>query len=511
MEDRGSRAPSTGFREYPVELRSVLGARYCTTCLVIRPGGSTDGEAELLQGDEPFTADVVARRLRGRGSEVASVRRLGPRKEWVAELAVSGRDALENQEPAVGGEAGIGGAPAAGRRNDEADAGQPPAYRYLALVGKDYVEVRNVVRYGTRGEHGEYVAYNWRRHRWDTARDLGTLRHEDHDGERFLRVSREQAERLARGFGQELPSDDVLDAVIGEGTRRRRSMAEGRQELYAARAERFAGCVAQLRTEGVRLEALPPQPLQVPGRDDRDRLVALQPALPVRFGEAFPLLRFMIGTFQAGNDRHRLSAHHEFHCNRVALNIADGTELDFVLAVSLYGNVLASRFSLTPFCPQEGYEVDESDFDLDSRYAKLIGLGYSPLEDKASSRVFPASRAGLRIEMAAARDACRTVVGQVALALTFPGGRRYLTAQGWEGGNRLSCAEFVPADRGFLASSPWLTGELDIFVPDDPHLLKTVWASFVPPADRGTRHQHKDFPGDIRYGCSWPHLTAPKS
>jgi hypothetical protein len=277
------------------------------------------------------------------------------------------------------------------------------------------------------------------------------------------------------------------------------------QRLCQARADQFVERRNQLRAEAARLAALPPRREQVRTVGDMDRTVAQRPALPVRFGDRFPLLRFMVGAFQDANDRYGTSASHYFHCNRVVVTAPGGAQVDLVLTVSLQELVLATRLSVTPYCPSEGYQIEDADFDVDSRHDKLVRLSFSPVEEKALSRIFPASSALLAVSLKYARGSGEDAeaLRSTALALAFPGGQRYLTADGWDGSS-MYCDEFVPADRGFLASSRWISGSVRIFVPPDPYLLKLVWARFQPRPDRRARHRDIDYPGPFHVRTPWP-------
>jgi hypothetical protein len=461
-----------GFREYPPELWPVLGARYCTTCVLLRPGESAvNEEAVLLQGDLPYTAEVVAGQVRELGYRLLSVRRCGSwGKEWIAELPAAQED--------VGARVLV--------RDADVPFGQPLPYLYLGYLSADldYSQVRTVLRHARGGDYGQYVAYRRRRGGWDGWEYAGMLRYEE--GERFVQISRAQAGRLARTLGQELPEDEVLDAICVRDRARRRDVDARWKEFFAQRAGRFAGAAEAMRVDAWRAAQQPPPPEQVSMVDDRARMVAEREALPVRYGEAFPLVRFMVGTFMFNRGHPPGCGRHEFSCNRIALTTPDGIELDLTLGVSLYP-LSARRFAVTPYCPAEGYQITDADFDIDARTEKLTALGYRWAEQTVSSQIFPVSRSRFRIEIRVPANAGRDVLREIGLELTFPTGQRYMTTDRWDGGSVIWCSSFVPAD-GPLAACDYLDGTVDVFVPDDPHLLKPVQARFLTPPDHSQRH-----------------------
>jgi hypothetical protein len=194
-----------------------------------------------------------------------------------------------------------------------------------------------------------------------------------------------------------------------------------------------------------------------------------------------------------------------FCANRIELHTPAGHTATVTLTALVRSGLPAPRFSVTPFCPAEGYQIDDEDFDLDARHTKLLRLGFSPLEDETTGDVFPASPALLQVECRlSGRD--RRIADELAhisLALRFPGELGYTAVAGFDGG-LLWCEQFVPAAAGALASSEAVPATVALFVPADPHLLKDVQASFTPRPDGKARYRAADYPGTWWYGRPWP-------
>jgi len=157
------------FREYPPPLQTVLGARYCATCRV-------GGQDFLLEGDEPFTAPVVAAALTRLGLRIAAVKAGDYPMDWQADLQ-------DDQVPWQDGDAPVYEVWCPSGRPDQAHSLVIPGERWpLIGVGPD--------------SHGR-----WRRRWWRRAPGWLTL---------HLRVTPEQAERWARVFQTTLPSPDEV-------------------------------------------------------------------------------------------------------------------------------------------------------------------------------------------------------------------------------------------------------------------------------------------------------------
>jgi hypothetical protein len=186
--------------------------------------------------------------------------------------------------------------------------------------------------YRTHG-YDTYVGYDWHEQRWAALPQVYTMRLEDYDEVRFVWIGRAEAERLARGFGQELPSDEVLDRRVDEWIQRCCGEAAAWDRFRALRAERLAEQADQPRREAASLAGVPPAMEEVPMVSDRDRVVAGRQALSVEVGEEFPLLRFMVGGFHAGNNA-----------------LTGPADLEIVVSVTVSAGVLAGYQAVTPFC-----------------------------------------------------------------------------------------------------------------------------------------------------------------
>ncbi|MBC6457775.1 hypothetical protein [Actinomadura sp. HBU206391] len=160
------------FREYPPDVRDLLGFRYCTACAA--------GEQKfLLEGDEPFTAPLVAAALARRGLRVLSVRAGDGVMDWQAEVS---------EEPQVG------------------------PYVVWCPYGRPD-RVYSLVIMGGAGERERpLTGFNSERRRWGRTwwtREHGWI-------SSCLSITLDQAERWARVLGTSLPSP----AELGTGPAR---------------------------------------------------------------------------------------------------------------------------------------------------------------------------------------------------------------------------------------------------------------------------------------------------
>ncbi|MGI8329758.1 hypothetical protein ACRYCC_07310 [Actinomadura scrupuli] len=179
------------FREYEPHIAAVLGVRYCTVC-------QTNGQSLLLEGDERFTAPVVAAALARRGLEVTGVRPGDGVTDWHADVAEEGR-------------------------------GGPGRYLLWCAYGRPD-RVQSLVVMGERDR--PLIGIGADRRRWSRA-----WWHRDHSPlSGRLRVTEDQAERWARVLGTSLPSPAEVLTLLAEDADRP-DAAQGLEYLPARRAE----------------------------------------------------------------------------------------------------------------------------------------------------------------------------------------------------------------------------------------------------------------------------------
>jgi hypothetical protein len=421
------------YKQYPEELGRILGVRYCTLCM-LEPERYGFDLPQLLWADEPFDAAVVERELLDRGWRDVSVGAGSPAGPWRAR---------------------VGGDP-------------PDGDRWVGFNhGSDYAGRVTVARWPHKSPY--LILYSTRQRNW-WATGAATALYDKYDIPKpyVVGLTRHQAERLSLAQGRPPPTDAEVAAALRAEHDRWQAFSERRDRFYAARAARFAAEVAGLRAEAARLAAVSPPRQREDGEEGRRRAVAAVPAVPVRPGESFPLLRFLVGYVNDRPADGRYRGAYQVRCNRLAVTGADGVTLDLTLHVSMVGGTISGRIA-TPYVPAE------ADFVGDPAFAALK----PPLAPHVvlSSDVFPASPVKLTIrgwlDPATVPDRWQPF----GIVLTFPGGSEYIT---------------VPLTAG--ASPVWYTArrydegrgavgpEVHLYVPDDITLLTPVRARLVPAA-----------------------------
>jgi hypothetical protein len=420
------------YLEYPEELRRVLGVRYCTLCL-LEPERYGFDLPQLLWANEPFDAAVVERELLDRGWLDVSVRPGSPEGPWLAR---------------------VGGDPPAGDR-------------WVGFrLGDDHAGRITVARWPHKSPY--LILYSSQNGLW-RAIGASTLLYDKYDSPKphAIGLTRHQAERLSLAEGRPPPTDAEVATALRAESDRWRAFSDRRDRFYAARAARFAAETADLRTEAERLAAVPPPLHRTDGVDDRKRVVAALPPVPVRLGESFPLLRFLVGLAHDGPARARSRRAYRMLCNRLGVTVADGVTLDLTLEVSMRGGPFWGRIA-TPYVPAE------ADLVRDPAFPALKPP--TPPHVCLSSEVFPASPLHLTIrgevDPATLPDRWRPL----GIVLTFPGGIEYVTVPLVATGVNPAWHTARRHDAGRGAVGP----EANLYVPDDINLLKPVRARLVP-------------------------------
>lgn len=398
------------YRELEPERRRVTGYRYYT-----KVGFHLDGArwgSALLLGDEPYTAEVVAAELSARGYDVLSVDvgRLG----WVVTT---------------------------------------PGYSFHERY-RLVVHPRDWSHWDTL--QGEGVTWLVRRRCWAVVWG----RESDDDVDCFLPVSREQARRLAGVFHTGLPEAAVL-REIHEHAHARLRRSWDRAAADRQRAARLRGRGVQLDRWAAELTATPPLREAVPAGfgPDPARVAATAP-VPVQLDEPFALLRQLYGHFGGGTT---------FLANRLRVATPAG-EARVTLTVWLSPRTLEYQ-AVTPFCPEEGYSVDEADSDPGKRAAKLQETYLGRVDNAEAAFPISPQRLWILVDHAAKGD-------DLWLQLSFPDGSTYLSAPSPDphGHHDAVYEEFVPVGIP-LAFVPGIAPEwVSINVPRSPELLKTVTA-----------------------------------
>lgn len=406
------------FTEYPDELGRILGVRYRTVCR-LEPDRYGFDLPQLLWADEPFDAAVVERELLGRGFHDVSVRWNEPRGPWWAR---------------VGG---------------DGPAGEE---RWIGFIRHGRAGRVGVGRWPHRSQYVVTYKDGWR------ASGAGTALYDKYDEPHswVVGLTRHQAELLSFADGRPLPTDAEVAAAVQAVLDARQDSWDRRDRFYAARAARFATEVADLRAEGARLAVSPPVSRHREDSDEgRSRAVAGIPALPVRPGESFPLLRFLVGHFSDRPVHGRFHGAYQVRCNRLALTVADGVTLDLTLHVSMVGGSLWGR-PVTPYLPAE------ADYTGDPGFSSSLAL---------TSTVFPASPVSLTIQGRLEPVPLRWT--PLSMVLTFPGGQEYVTEPLRAG---------APNVWGIMHRYDGrpVGPEVRLFVPDDINLLKPVRARLIP-------------------------------
>ena len=418
------------YREYPPAARPVLGVRYCTVCGIRDRLSARYEHSYLLWSDEPCTATVVAREMTRLGFEIVDVFRTRDKnRPWAAQIT--------------------GGPP----RRDES---------YVGRFDGTWSTVRWI---GLWSRHRDKVIFDHPDHGWRVLPASQAL-YDQHDlaespSEAVVVLTEQQAIGLAIQAGRRLPTaGDLAEALRAE----EESRWAGEQlwkRFYDHRAALFAADVARVRAEGSRLAEAPPERQPISYQEDGQRVAARLPALGVRVGEPFPLVRFLIGSF---HDRWRDGyASYTTLCNRLEVVTGGGETLGLTLEVLVRGGLLVHPGAVTPYCPAEADYLDDPELALAQAGQRW--------PDPLWCAVFPVSPA--RFEVWGRPATSSTALRRLSIALTFPGSEEFVAVPAWSDSFHLwdyfATAGALPADG---------TGH-EIFVPDDINLMKAVQARIV--------------------------------
>ena len=271
------------------------------------------------------------------------------------------------------------------------------------------------------------------------------------DEDRYLFMDRALTERVTRAFGTELPDERYLTA-IHEAAWRRMAQHHARDEaLYARREEQFAADRERLAAHATRLTPVSGPPGVKPPEAYRTVPLTLQ------LGEPFPLINPSHGGLGQKAD---LLAH------RIVLG-------EMATSLQLWLPYLPLEYlAVTPFCPAEGYQIDEGDLDPERRDGKLADSPWGHVVQP--HRMFPASPR--RLNVFADHDN-----RDLWLELRFPDGSRWLAGPEDDpsSGMPFRYRRWVPAGIGPLAVVSWLGPEwVSINVPAHTDLLREVTATF---------------------------------
>ena len=418
------------YREYPAAARPVLGVRYCTVCGISDKLSARYEHNFLLWSDEPFTAAVVAREMTHLGFKVVDVLRTADRQQpWSARV----------------------------------DRGpQPTGETY---VGRFHGDCSAVEWIGLWSRHRDRVIHDEPEHGW-RALPASQILYDQHDryelpSNEVVVLTHQQAIGLAILAGRRLPTASELAAALRAEEEFRWAGRQPWKRFYDHRAERFAADLARVRADGAHLVDAPPERRSVPCSEDADRLVAEIQALPVRVGEPFPLVRFLVGSF---HDRWRDGyGSYTTLCNRLDVVTGSGETVGLTLELMVRGGLLVHPGAVTPYCPAE------ADYLADPELAPAQAGQRWP--DPLWCAVFPVSPA--RFEIRGRPATASPALQRFTIALTFPGGKEFVAMPAWTG-------TFHLWDYFATAGAPPAGAEgHEIFVPDDINLMKTVQARIV--------------------------------
>jgi hypothetical protein len=418
------------YREYPPAARPILGVRYCTVCDVRGELSDRYEHAFLLWSDEPFTAPVVVREMTRLGFRVVGVFRThDPRRPWAATI----------------------------------DGG--PERAAETYVGRFEGDCTAVEWIGLWSRHDDRVVHDEPGHGWRVVPASLALHDQDdmveQPGDTVVVLTEQQAGGLAILAGRRLPTGSELAAALRGEQESRWAGGQSWERFYDHRAALFAADVQRVRAEGARLAAAPPARQSMSYEDDRWRAVAAIPPLPVRVGERFPLVRFLVGSF---HDR-RPDGYGSYTtlCNRLAVTTTGGGTVELTLELMVRGGLLVHPGAVTPYCPAEADYLDDPELapaQSGQRWPDPLwcaALPVSPARFEVWGRPATVSRALQRL----------------SIALTFPGGGEYVAVPAWSDTFHLwDC---------FAAAGARENDEEchEIFVPDDVNLMKPVQARII--------------------------------
>jgi hypothetical protein len=418
------------YREYPPAARPVLGVRYCTVCGISDKLSARYEHNFLLWSDEPFTPAVVTREMARLGFEVVEVFRTpDAHRPWTAHVAAGPERTAET------------------------------------YVGRFHVDCSAVHWIGLWSRHRDRVVHDQPEHGW-RALPASQVLYDQHDqyevpSDAVVVLTEQQAVGLAILAGRRLPTASELAAALRSEEETRWAGQQLWKRFYDHRAARFAADVERIREEAARLAGVPPERRPVSYREDAERAVAGIPPLPVRVGEPFPLVRFLIGSF---HDRWRDGyGSYTTLCNRLDVMTGGGESITLTLEVMVRGGLLVHPGAVTPYCPAEADYLDDPELALAQAGQRW--------PDPLWCAVFPVSPA--RFEVWGRPATASAALRRLSIALTFAGGKEFVAVPAWSDTFHLwdyfATAGALPAD-----------GEgHEIFVPDDINLMKEVQARIV--------------------------------
>jgi hypothetical protein len=423
-------AEAVPYREYPAAARPVLGVRYCTVCGISGELSDRYEHNYLLWSDEPFSPAVVTREMTALGFQVSSVfRTLDTQQPWAARIT---------------------GGP------------ELPAESYVGRFHGDWSAVRWI---GLWLRHRGYVVHDQPDHGWRAVAAAQALYDQRNlyelPSDAVVLLTGQQATGLAILAGRRIPTASELAAALRAQEHSRWSSEQLWQRFYDHRVALFAADVRRVRAEGARLAGAPPDRQQVAGRQERQRAVARIPALRVRVGESFPLLRFLVGSFE--DRRPDGYASYTTLCNRLDIVTGDGETVGLTLELMVRGGLLVHPGAVTPYCPPEADYADDPELAL--------AQAGQQWPDPLWCAVFPVSPA--RFEMWGWPATPTTVRRNLSIAVTFPGGQEFVAVPAWS--DTFHLWDYFTADGPLPAQEE---GH-EIFVPDDLNLMKTVQARIV--------------------------------
>jgi hypothetical protein len=430
-------------REYPAAMRPVLGARYVTVCAVFGERSAEYEHGYLLWSDEPFTETVVAREMTGLGFEILDISPTQIEEQpWAATIG-SGPPQAEQTYLGI------------------FHSGNCATIRWIGLWSHSYGRVVH-----DKPDHG-----------WHTVR-AGQVLYEQRDlyelpRDNVVLLTVRQATGLAIVAGRRLPTATELAASIRVAEEADATDRQLWQRFHDHRAALFAVDVQRLRAAGDGLADQPPHRQPASSYDDRKQVVAGIAPIRVHTGEAFALLRFLVGDFRDRDPRFAGGGSYTVYANRLEVITAGGDTIELRQKVMVRAGLLVHGPAFTPFCPREAEFAGDAELEL----ARSGQRWPEPL----LSAVFPASPAMLEIwgepspsiPPATASAALRGI----GIALNFPGGQAFAAGPGWSDTFH-QWHRFAPAAGSAGTPSPSEQGR-QIFVPDDINHMKAVQASMT--------------------------------
>jgi hypothetical protein len=420
----------------PEEIERATGYRYCAPARIVHDDGIT--HSVMLCGSEPYTARLVYDELASRGYTMVKVAGEGG---WAATVEAMPRE----------------------------------TYRLWVDPGSRDCTWKSVLT-------DRFVVLNRGQRCWAMWWHTEGL----NDDDKFLHITREQAERIAPAFGAELPPRHVLDQIAEQAWARMKKHWNRSERFYRGRAELLRPRQADIQRWASDLAATPP--LREPvtsGYAPSPVRIAATPPVPIGLDEQFPLMRLCHGCFDGPI---------LLLANRLTLSTPAG---DLVVTLQVESRIRDLEFlAVTPFCPEEGYIIDDADTDPVARADKLRDTFWGHVI--TPEHMFPVSPRRLSVELHQDSPGAthqKSLIEGLNLELAFPDGSAYLGAPSRHRHNERTWIyeQFVPADRGQLAFVPGIAPDwVSINVPDSAELLKTITA-------RLRRLPHRPRPGREGY------------